>query len=397
MEKVSASEMQICKLEQCTGCFACEAICPKQAIIAVEDEYGKTIPHIEKEKCVKCGLCTQVCPVQKPREIRYPGKCYAAWTKSDYDREHCASGGIATGIGRHFIEQGGVVFGSKYTGVDELKCEITMATTMEELEDFKSSKYVQVSTGDSYQKAKEQLDLGRKVLYVGTPCQIGGLLNFLRKDYENLTTMDLICHGVPPMKYLKEYAESVTDEKVTRITFRGKNDFMICMYRDEKTEKNDVPCYRQHFYKDYYYEAFLKSLTYRDNCYQCQYAKTQRVSDITIGDFWELNRDTLEHHYEGRISEVLINTPQGENIFLQCGKYFVYEERELQEAVAGNEQLRTPSTPHPDYKIFKDTVKSHGFTRAVKATHVKATIRKNILADSRFGKVLRRIKQFIKK
>ena len=397
MEKRSCSEIQICEVQQCTGCFACKAICPKQAIIEVEDEYGKTIPQIDEEKCVGCGLCSKVCPVCKPREVRHPKKCYAAWTKWDQDRVNCASGGIATGIGRYFIEQGGVVFGSKFTGVDELKCEISMAATMEELEDFKSSKYVQVSTGNSYQKAKEQLELGIQVLYVGTPCQIAGLLNFLRKDYENLTTMDLICHGVPPMKYLQEYAKAVADCKVTRATFRGRNDFMICLYQDGETQKNDVSCYRQYCYKDYYYEAFLRGLIYRDNCYQCQYAKTQRVADITIGDFWGLDKDTLKHSYDGRISEVLIHTPQGEKIFSQCEKYFVYEERKLEEAVAGNEQLRSPSPIHPDCGIFKEKVREHGFVKAVKATRVGATVQKNVLADRKWIKAMRKIKRIVKR
>lgn len=385
--------MEICKMESCTGCFACKAVCPMNAIEKVKDKYGKTIPKVREDKCVECGLCKNVCHIRRNKEARMPQKCYAAWTKKEDEQENCASGGVATGLGRYIISRGGVVFGAGFAPGKELECVISMAETEEELENFKGSKYVQSYAGNSYRQAKEQLDRGREVLYIATPCQIAGLQGYLRRRYENLITVDLVCRGVAPVSYLQEYAkEKCPGKKIERASFRGKYDYDMCFYEMGQTE----PCYRKENYLDLYYSAYQKKLTMRDNCYECRYARKERISDITIGDFWGLDRTTLLEPHDGKISEILVNTKKGKVLLKRCKTMFYLEERPVEEAVMGNSQLQTPSVPHKDYEKFQSLYLEKGFGKAVRSTTVQKMIQKHRLGATLPGRFLKKIRRILR-
>lgn len=374
--------MEICERDKCTGCFACKNICPKEAIAVETDELGKTVPEILKEKCVECGLCRKVCPELGKKNLTFPIKCYAMWTKDKKDREECASGGVATGISHYFIANGGVVFGTDWNKGNELELEIKMAETEGEMEHFKTSKYVQAFTGDSYKRAKQQLVQGRQVLYVGTPCQIAGLKGYLQKEYENLTTIDLICHGTPPIEYLRTYVKELfPNKRVVKASFRGKDDYCLKFFENG----NVNPIYSKMHILDLYFSAFLKGLTFRDNCYMCEYARNERVSDITIGDFWGIDRSTLKRKYEGKISVVLINTDKGKKTLEQCRDKFYMEERQIEEAIEGNDQLRKPSVLHKDYEKFREVYTQKGFSKAVKSTRIKKEIFISSIKQSTWG------------
>lgn len=385
--------MLICNMESCTGCFACKAVCPADAIEIAKDKYRKTIPKVREDKCVDCGLCKNVCHIRRTKEARVPQKCYAAWTKKEEDKETCASGGVATGFGRYIISQGGVVFGATFTPGKELECVIDMAETEEELEKFKTSKYVQTYAGNSYKQAKEQLDKGREVLYIGMPCQIAGLQGYLRRKYDNLITVDLVCQGVIPISYLQEYAKEVCPGKqIERATFRGKYDYDMCFYEMGAEE----PCYRKENYMDLYYSAFQKKLTMRDNCYDCKYARMERISDITIGDFWGIDRRTLLENYEGSVSEILVNTKKGQEFLQQCKTMFNLEERTVQEAVEGNIPLQEPSVPHNDYEKFRSIYLEKGFVKAVQSTSVQKMIQKHKLGTTPPGRMVRKVRRVLR-
>lgn len=343
----------ICNPDQCTGCFACMNVCAKNAINIIEDDYGRTIPDIDENKCVECNICRKICPVNNPIQLNEPDECYAIWTKNYDDRNCCASGGISTGIARFFIKNQGVVFGAAFD--DNLNLEMKMAETEDELIQFRGSKYVQCNTEYSYRQVKEQLAHGKEVLYVGTPCQIAGLNAFLQKPQSNLYTIDIICHGTPPLKYLKEYCEQKFPEhKVSRVTFRGENDFQFCAFEG----KNII--YKKPTYLDSYFHAFLKGVTYRENCYSCKYATGKRCSDLTIGDFWGINSETLNNHFDGRISLLLQNTNKGKLLFEKVKDEFVFEKRDIEEAIKGNDQLQRPTTKHKERKrFFKNYKKSN--------------------------------------
>lgn len=358
---------EICKKENCTGCFACMNICPKEAIHKGEDAYAKTVPVIDSKRCIECGQCVRVCPVNHPPKPHEPIRCYAAWAKDKKTRAGSSSGGIAAGLAEEMIGSGGSVYGTAFNA--ELDLLHQSADTMEETVRFKGSKYVQSYIGMTFREIREKLNSGRQVLFVGTPCQIAGLRGYLGRDYENLVLVDLICHGTPPIKYLKEYIRAIDRKnRAVHISFRGEKDFCLTL----SDGKRDF--YRRKSNKDYYFLAFLKGLIYRDNCYTCTYAKAERYSDITIGDFWGLDRLTLKTPYGGKISVVLINTLHGERFWGLCEKTFSYEEREVQEAVEGNAQLKKPSVCHKDRGEFLRRYKEGDFLYAVKTPGIKKEI-----------------------
>ena len=380
--------IEICKKENCTGCFACMNICPKNAITAGEDEYAKTIPLIDKDKCIECGLCVKVCPANQQVELSYPKKCYAAWGKDESERKDCSSGGVASILSKAVINEKGIVYGAAFN--HDLKLTHMGAESESEIQKFKGSKYVQSYIGFSFRQIKEQLKTGRMVLFVGTPCQVAGLKSYLGKEYENLLMIDIVCHGTPPMKYLKEYMETVDPKKrATNITFRGKKDYCFTLYNENKV------FYSMKSSCDVYFYAFLKGLIHRDNCYECQWAKAERCSDITIGDFWGLEKESLKEPYTGKVSVVLINTLLGEKFWEKYKKFFDYEERTVREAVAGNAQLKRPSICHSDRERFLSVYKREGFVKAVKTPQICREIRKGKVRSTTLYKNVRKVKKKI--
>ena len=211
---------QICDKKQCSGCQACKNICPKQCITMKYDEYGVAYPSIDQSSCVDCKACEKVCPVNQPVEKRKAVRAYAAWHNDLTTRRRSASGGAAMAMYETMIEQGGVCFGTKFD--PDLSLRIQSAETLEEVHAFRASKYVQASVENSFRQAKDYLQDGRSVLYIGTPCQIAGLKNYLKKDYENLITVDLICHGVPSWQHLMDHVKYLNKDiqkQIDDITF----------------------------------------------------------------------------------------------------------------------------------------------------------------------------------
>ncbi len=381
--------MDLCNSNDCTGCFACMNVCPKNAISAVEGEYGKTVPEIDTKKCVNCGLCRKACPVINKPELRKPMSCLAAWTKVQEDREKSTSGGIAAALYRAVMKSGGVIFGCDYG--KNLTPEIRKAESEDDIRVFRGSKYVQSFTGMSYREVREQLKAGRKVLYIGTPCQVSGLQAFLGKKEENLYTVDFICHGVPPVKYLREYVQKYVGNRADRVTFRDSANFGQTSLRVFVDGKQ---IYDKLSYMDYYYTSFLRGLTYRDNCYNCQYASINRVSDLTIGDFWEINRETLKQKTDGRISLILVNTEQGRELLQMSEELLYTEEREIEEAVAGNSQLKHPSVAPSDRNLFLDNL-DKGFEKAVLKTEIGKTVRKYRMQNMLIYRAVSKMKRVV--
>ena len=366
--------MKLCDIKKCTGCGACVNICPKGAISLTEEDTGKMVWAINDCLCVMCGLCAKTCPAINNSDFATPIKSLASWTLNENDRKTCASGGIATAFYRMFLDDGGVIYGCDYD--DNLKPIIRRTEKVEDIEKFKSSKYVQSSTEYSYKQVKKDLADGRNVLYVGTPCQVDGLNHFLGACNDNLVTVDIICHGVPPYKYLQEYVGSIcTKKRPTSISFRGKYDYYLGLYaREEQLVLKKAE-------DDLYFRAFQNGTIFRDNCYQCKYAGKDRISDLTIGDFWGINRKRLKKQYDGKISLILVNTLKGQKIIEKAQRYIYTEERSLDEATRYNEQLNHPMTPPEDREIFLKNYKK-GVRKALKSTPFgKEITRRKIKSD----------------
>lgn len=277
--------------KSCCGCGACVNVCPKGAITMKSDELGYSYPVVDSSRCVSCGACKKVCSYQNEVSFHQPIRSYAAVNKIQDQLEKSASGGVFVAVATYFLEKGGVVFGASLDFEDGHPiAHLICIEEVSQLGHVQGSKYVQCAVDQTYKQAKQYLEAGKKVLFSGTPCQIAGLYGYLRKDYNNLWTIDLICHGVPNLNFFDNY-----------LSMEGKRRGGIpCGYsfRDKKrgwgiNTRLDLkaPCGRE---KRIYIPArltsyntlFLDGDIYRENCYECPYARKERVSDITIGDYW---------------------------------------------------------------------------------------------------------------
>lgn len=350
----------VCKIEACYGCYACYNICPKHAISMREDAYGTLIPTIQQETCVDCRLCQRVCPALHESQFALPQQVYAAVAKDTEDYKASTSGGIATTFAKKMISDGGIVYGA--TAMDDLTVQHTRASTMEELERQRGSKYVQSAVGDSYRRVKQDLENEKPVLFVGTPCQVDGLLHFLGHKYEKLITVNLICHGVPSQRLLGEHIQNILgDNAKGKYSFRDREGYILTV------KKYGQLVYKKKFYQDMYYSGFMRKLFFRPTCYTCKYAQKQRVGDITIGDFWGYDKSkpfVAETPYG--LSVVLLNTQAGKRYFEEVADRLLFQRRELDEAVTGNPQLRHPSQKHRNYEKFRRLYRKCGFQKAAR-------------------------------
>lgn len=359
----------ITDVKNCTGCLACLNICPHNAIEVNYNEMGKTIPKIN-DNCVNCGLCISTCPENKIPELHSLNECYAVRSKSVDDLD-CASGGAASVFSRYFLNENGIVCGVAFD--KEHIAAHRFIDKNEDLISLKGSKYVQSFTGTTYKSVKKYLISGKMVLYTGTPCQIAGLKSYLKKDYDNLLTIDLICHGTPPSIYLKDYIDGLGIKEYDNISFRGKYDYKLLIYKLANI------IYKKSNTKDYYFHSFYKGLTFRDNCYNCHYAQSKRISDITVGDFWGLDEKVLKNIFSGKASVILLNTEKGKKFFDIVKNDFIFEKRDIQEAIKGNDQLRHPSKQHKLRKKFETEYVKCGFYGAIKKVYKKEIIKSVIL------------------
>ena len=284
--------------KDCCGCSACVQKCPKQCISLKEDEEGFLYPVVEIETCIDCGLCEKVCPVLHQGEERKPLKIYAAKNQNEEIRKQSSSGGVFTLLAEEVIKEGGVVFGARFDEEWEVKHDFT--ETMEGLGAFRGSKYVQSRIEDNFQKVEAFLKQGRKVLFSGTPCQVAGLKRFLRKEYDNLLTVDFVCHGVPSpgvwRRYLKETKLNIYKNKrnvdIENISFRDKQigwkKYCFSLKYSELGVDGEkkTNAYVELARNNIYMKGFLADLYLRPSCYACPAKCGKSDSDITIGDLW---------------------------------------------------------------------------------------------------------------
>jgi len=350
----------ICPETLCTGCCSCLNSCPHQAIGMVENEFGWIIPKIDANLCAYCGLCKKSCPQIVENELLEPQSIYAAWSKSKEEHLSSSSGGAASVFYRRFIEEySGVCIGAAFE--DNLFLRHTVAENMDDLVRFKGSKYVQSFTGDIFSQIRELLEHS-PVLFIGLPCQVEGLKIYLKnldinEENERLFTVDLICHGVPPVSYLQQhYGKYLKKNPKISINFRTNRNFRMTLSSEKikKVKRNDI-----------YLCAFLSAVTYRESCYNCKYAQQKRSGDITIGDFWGLS-DEIERLKDAKngCSVIIVNSKKGKKLFDLCKGDFVFFERTLEEAIRENGQLNHPSVPHKRRDIFLKKYTKKGFSCA---------------------------------
>lgn len=329
--------------KDCCGCHACATVCAKQCITMQADEQGFLYPIVDKEACTDCGLCEKVCPVLNQSEPRKPLKVYAAKNKNEEIRRQSSSGGIFTLLAEKVIGEGGIVLGARFD--EEWNVIHSWADTIEGIAAFRGSKYVQSTIGNTYREAKDFLRQGRKVLFSGTPCQIAGLKKYLRKEYDNLLTVDVVCHGVPsPLvwrTYLDETRKQLCAERgvgknsvplsidelpvITGISFRDKTNgwkkfgFRLRYAAFEAAENlvsasviKEEKELLQPFRDNIFMKGFLANLYLRPSCYACAARSGKSGSDISIADFWGVQNYYPEFDDDKGVGLILVNSEKGQ-------------------------------------------------------------------------------------
>ena len=337
--------------KDCCGCAACVQKCPKHCISMVEDSEGFLYPSVNTEQCIECGICEKVCPMRNISEKRLPLKSYAAYTSDDRIRYRSSSGGIFYEIAKNIIADGGVVFGAKF---DE-KWQVIMAYTECEdgIFDFMGSKYVQANVCATFHEAESFLKANRKVLYTGTPCQIAGLKKYLRKDYTNLITVDVSCHGVPSPKVWRMYLDEICSDvrNILDVQFRNKlrgwNKFGFQLSYEKDSNRY---CIRSVHWDNEFMLALLYDLILRPSCYECKAKHGRSNSDLTIADFWGIENVLADMNDDKGISLVLANTLRGEELLqkLPISKHEVSYES----AISYNNGLNGFCNMHPKRTVF---------------------------------------------
>lgn len=298
---------------KCCGCTACQQICPKHSIEMQEDEEGFLYPVVNVETCVDCGLCEKVCMAHNSYEAsdKVP-EAYNCKTKEESLRALSSSGGVFPIIASQVISDGGVVIGARF--MSDWSVAHTVAETFEEERHFCGSKYVQSNLTDIFQKTQLLLASGRKVLFSGTPCQVAGLHHFLRKEYENLFTIDMVCHSIPSPKVWKMYLSQTTKgEKATKVTFRNKTEGWHSYGLEIKVGNCSVD--KGSNTENLYMRGFLEDLFTRPSCSQCMARNYTSHSDIMLADAWGVDKYHPEHDDNKGLSQVLIITQKGAKLF----------------------------------------------------------------------------------
>lgn len=375
---------------ECTGCGACIQACPKSCISFVKDDLDAIYPRIENEQCVKCGICLQVCHLNKSFYYQKAETVYAGWSNNEEVRKNSASGGIASSLYLYALKHGYKAFGVCISS--QGKAEFIEIESTSDLIKVQNSKYVFSHTNQVYKDIREYTLQGKKVLFIGLPCQVAGLLSFLGKRPDNLFVVDIICHGTCPETYLQQHVDAISkDKKADRILFRdpsfGTNKFIFALYEQEHRFYSSVV-----HGTDVYQLGYHEALIYRENCYNCRYARPNRVGDITISDFSGLGKIDSWDLPRGNISCVIRSSEKGKLLLdlLREEKHITLFSRNPEEAFKYEKQLLGPSTPHPLREVFKRKyIATHQFEKVsaevlreeIKTNRIRIILKKDEITD----------------
>lgn len=340
----------------CSSCAACANVCARQAITMELNDEGFYRPVVNFEKCVQCGACEKACPwlnniVNPNLSAENPGTV-AAFAKDDSVRKASSSGGIFSVLAEKVLADGGVVAG--VAQLDKAHFGHVIVDNKADLPKLQGSKYVQANPGLVYKSVRNALREGRKVLFSGTPCQVAALYSVLGKtQYENLYTVDIVCHGTPSVKVWEKYVkelESKTGSKLEKCSFRNKDagwgNYSLA-YKFENGIETLIPHAQDDFMR-----LFLQRICQNESCVDCRYRKLPRIADITLGDFWGISNYHREMDDNKGTSVVLLNTTHGVDLFNSVADQVKYCVSTIENAIAGNPCIVRSSIQHPKRAEF---------------------------------------------
>ena len=326
--------------KDCCGCWACENACPKSCISMVEDHEGFRYPHVDKNVCIDCGLCEKVCPIiNVEADSPKPQRAYLLQHKDENILAESTSGGAFTSIATYVIEQGGVVFGAAYNEVFEVVH--TYTDNVDGLKMFRNSKYVQSYMGAAYRDVQRFLKQGRMVCFSGTPCQLEGLLRFLRRPYDNLLTVDLVCHAITSPKVFSMYVDQKKKEtkgEIENIMFRDKKPYGY-KYSTMSVYSGGKQVYREGVETDVMLRSFFTHINVRPSCYDCKFKKRYRMTDLTIWDCFDVYKFSKELDNDKGVTRILAHNDKGNLLMNALKDKAIIVEIDANEAIEGVKEL----------------------------------------------------------
>lgn len=351
----------------CCGCTTCMNVCPQNCISMETDNLGFLYPKIDEKKCIHCNLCKNTCAFGKVKESEdknFP-QVYAAKNKSENIHEKSSSGGMFIPLSDCVLQNKGSVYGAGYS--DDFMVIHKRAINEEQRDEFVGSKYVQSDMKQIFSDVENDLKLGKEVLFSGTACQVHGLLSYLDKkrcNTEKLFTIDIVCHGVPSPKMWREFLEKIQKlGQLDRLTFTSKeiaNELkgLKCIFKDRGPLLTG-------FYWTSYGKMFLKNYILRESCYNCPYSSPyRRYADITLGDYWGLDKVMPEFCHQKGISLLMVHTQKGEKLFNQIADRIDYRKTSVQDCLQPN--LREPSKMPENRDVFLQIYNEKGYQKAYK-------------------------------
>lgn len=362
----------VCDERKCCDCDGCKNVCPVNAIM-LNEKYVYTEPKyfIDTDKCISCGRCSSVCPKVVIPETYKIRQCMGGFVRTSDLYNVSSSGGFASAIAYSFIKEGGCVYGA---GIENNEVRHIRVADIDEICRISGSKYVVSNLDLAYKSIRDDLKMERNVLFIGVPCQVAAIKNVF-KNYKNLFTIDLVCHGNTPQTLLHDYLTEIGLHSINDLSFRKKEYFL--------NAASDKKKYKRYWKQDYYYIGFEYGLSFMEGCYTCEYANDRRVGDLTLGDFWGLseeNRIKICANEKKNISMMLINNDKGKILFDGAKDLLKYAQVSIQEAIEGNSQLKNPAKKNIDRDTFlKKYLKERNAHKALKTKFTSRIRTKSIL------------------
>ena len=348
----------------CSGCGGCVAVCPVQAIGMKRDGYGFYRAMVDESACIGCGLCVKSCSMSKKVEGIGPLKSYAAYNRRGDIRQKSSSGGVFTALAGQVIAAGGAVVGAAFD--EKMQLKHVVAENEEQLAALRGSKYLQSDVAQVHPAVEKLLKTGRRVLFAGSPCQVAGLYTALGKQYDNLLTCDLVCHGAPSAGLFEgylAYLETKYRSKITGYDFRSKEQANDRMSYTVKLTMDDGAVHYISGDEEPYTMRFISGALQSESCYDCPYAAHSRMGDVTLADYWGYEQAHPELESIRGVSLVLVNTPAGQAL-LESLQELELVETTAQQYLPRNSHLSAPGRKHPQRDGIYEAFAATGFTKA---------------------------------
>lgn len=349
--------MKLANKAICTGCSACVSICKQKCLVMTPDSRGFCFPKlITPDQCINCGSCQRACPVFRKEQLgENCTKCYAGYTKDSFVRQNSSSGGIFSELAMIILKQGGVVVGAAYEKGSYVVQHICVEDE-EKLSYLRGAKYAQSNLNSIFLDIKKRLYVGQRILFVGTPCQVAGLKTFLKKEYENLVTVDFVCHGVPsPLvweKYVQYRAKKDNGGVMPiSINLRSKNTGWSRYQYSNEYQYENGKVYSSLSGDDLFMRLFVENYINRESCSNCHFKGYDRVSDITLGDFWGIWDIYPEMDDNKGTSLILVHSQSARKILEQLFGRIILKEVTLQQTSKQNLSMLISSPAHSEREI----------------------------------------------